>query len=261
VEAIVLSHEIEEGPIMRTLLIATTALMLSAVPAHAQLLGGGLGGMIGGNIGIGGITGGVSGTVDATTRTAVRVPQPRVRGAVPSVATTIVVPAVPDVAVRRTAIIEAGIVPVPLIEVPAYVDHQYVILQEQLRGSGVEVIKRENQIVLEMPSDVTFAFDRYDIQPRFYGVLNAVSRTLARYPATYVDVYGHTDAIGSHSYNQRLSERRAGRVADFLAGRSVDPARMRVEGFGKTEPVASNATIAGRAANRRVEIVLTPYAS
>lgn len=263
---------------MRVIFIATTALMLSSVPAQAQLLGGGLGagigGMIGGagNIGIGGIHGGVSGTMDATTRTTVRTRQPKLRQAAPptSVATRVtaavphvekvaIVPAIPNLEVRRAAIISTGIPPVPVVAVPAYVDNQYVAFENELRGTGVRVIKRDNQILLEMPSDVTFAFDKSNIQPRFYGPLDAVARTLAKYPSTYVDVNGHTDAVGSYSYNQALSERRAGTVADFLVDRSVAPARMHVEGFGKTEPIASNATIEGRAANRRVEIVLTPY--
>jgi outer membrane protein OmpA-like peptidoglycan-associated protein len=179
----------------------------------------------------------------------------------PVVRSVIVVPAIPDLGVRRTAIIEAGIAPITYAEVPAYVDHQYVVLQDELRGTGVHVRKQGRQIVLDMPSDVTFAFNKYDIQPRFYSVLSAVSRTLAHFPATYVDVNGHTDAIGSYSYNQVLSEKRADTVADFLAARQVNPVRMHVEGFGKTEPIASNATIEGRSANRRVEIILTPYAT
>ncbi len=171
------------------------------------------------------------------------------------------VPAIPDLAVRRSAIIEAGIPSITYAEVPGYVDRQYVILQDELRGTGVQVERRGQQIVLEMPSDVTFSFDKYNIQPRFYGVLDAVSRTLAKYSASYVDVNGHTDAIGSFGYNQVLSEKRADSVADYLAARRVNPARLHVEGFGKTEPIASNATISGRAANRRVEIILTPYAA
>lgn len=195
---------------------------------------------------------------------------PRVRPgvlAVPSVPavsvarSAIVVPAIPDLALRRTEIIAAGIAPITYTEVPAYVDNQYVVLQDELRGTGVRVRKQGQQIVLDMPSDVTFAFNKYDIQPRFYEVLSAVSRTLAHYPATYVDVNGHTDAIGSYSYNQVLSEKRADTVANFLAARQVNPVRMHVEGFGKTEPIASNATIEGRSANRRVEIILTPYAT
>lgn len=188
------------------------------------------------------------------TSAAVAVPALSVPVAVPSVTAV----AVPDLVVRRGAIIDAGIEPVFISDVPDYVDRQYTVLQDDLRGTGVTLEKRGAQIILELPSDVNFAFDKYDIQPRFYGVLNAVSRTLAKYPATYVDVNGHTDAIGSYAYNQTLSERRADAVADYLFAHSITPARLHVQGFGKTEPIASNATIAGRAANRRVEIVLTP---
>ncbi|NKJ01117.1 OmpA family protein [Novosphingobium sp. SG707] len=252
---------------------ASIAMTLAlAAPVHAQLLGG----AIGGGLGVGGALGGATGSLGVAGSLAQDVEAPAVRAPIvarPAVAVPVVsrvssvvavpaiVPAIPDVAVRRVAIVNAGIVPITYAEAPAYIDRQYVVLQNDLRGTGVEVIKRNNQIVLEMPSDVTFAFDKHDIQPRFYGVLDAVSRTLGKYPATYVDVNGHTDAIGSYAYNQRLSERRADAVADYLADRSVNGARMHVQGFGKTEPIASNATISGRAANRRVEIILTPYAA
>jgi len=252
---------------------ASIAMTLAlAAPVHAPLLGG----AIGGGLGVGGALGGATGSLGVAGSLAQDVEAPAVRAPVvarPAVAVPVVsrvntvvavpalVPAIPDVAVRRVAIVNAGIMPITYAEAPAYIDRQYVVLQNDLRGTGVEVIKRNNQIVLEMPSDVTFAFDKHDIQPRFYGVLDAVSRTLGKYPATYVDVNGHTDAIGSYAYNQRLSERRAGAVADYLADRSVNGARMHVQGFGKTEPIASNATISGRAANRRVEIILTPYAA
>ena len=192
---------------------------------------------------------------------------PAVKGPVVAVPTVqlrnalVMIPAIPNVTIRRTAIIDAGIAPVSYAEVPAYVDQEYVVLQDELRGSGVRVEKQGQQILLEMPSDVTFSFNKYNIQPRFYGVLDAVSHTLGKYPATYIDVNGHTDAIGSFGYNQVLSKKRAGSVADYLAARQVNPARMYVQGFGKTEPIASNATIIGRAANRRVEIILTPYAA
>ena len=195
-------------------------------------------------------------TVSAQTLRGATVPVGRAVTLVPTLP-----PAIPNVAIRRTAIIEAGIAPIAYVDVPAYVDQEYGVLQDELRGSGIRVERQGQQILLEMPSDVTFSFNKYNIQPRFYGVLNAVSHTLAKYPATYIDVNGHTDAVGSFSYNQVLSEKRADSVADYLATRQVNPARMSVQGFGKTEPIASNATITGRAANRRVEIVLTPYAS
>ena len=81
---------------------------------------------------------------------------------------------------------------------------------------------------------------------------------LTQYEQTYVDVYGHTDSSGSDAYNQGLSERRAAAVADYLSSHGVQSARLGTRGFGETQPVASNATEDGRAANRRVEIKIVP---
>jgi len=81
---------------------------------------------------------------------------------------------------------------------------------------------------------------------------------LAQYPKTYIDVLGHTDSDGSDAYNQALSERRAQAVADYLVAHGVQSARIATRGYGKTQPIASNATEAGKAANRRVEIKIAP---
>jgi outer membrane protein OmpA-like peptidoglycan-associated protein len=176
--------------------------------------------------------------------------------AVPSVEA----PAIGGVVVqRRQALIDDGVAFVPYAEAPAYIDRQEAVLDRELAGTGVQVHRRGQQIFIEMPSDVTFAFDKYDIQPRFFPVLSAVARTVNQFPATYVDIVGHTDAIGTYAYNQVLSERRASSVADYLVEEHALSDRFYVEGRGKTEPIASNATIEGRAANRRVEIILTPF--
>ena len=166
-----------------------------------------------------------------------------------------------DVAVigRQQALINDGIVFIPAAQVPLYVDREVVVLERELAGTGVEIERRGKQIFIQMPADVTFAFDKSDIQTRFLPALNALSRTLNQFPATYVDVVGHTDAIGSDAYNQSLSERRADAVADYLVYRHAEPDRIYVAGQGESEPIASNASISGRAANRRVEIVLTPH--
>ena len=116
--------------------------------------------------------------------------------------------------------------------------------------------RRGDLVVLKRPADVTFALNKSDIQPRFRRVLSAVSRTIDDYNRTDVEIMGYTDAIGSDGYNYGLSKRRAGAVADVLVNRGADSRRLVVEGFGRTEPIASNATIEGRSANRRVEIVL-----
>ena len=109
-----------------------------------------------------------------------------------------------------------------------------------------------------MPSNVTFAVDSSAIQPSFQTTLSNVANTLAQYEKSYVDVLGHTDSTGSDAYNQALSERRAEAVANFLANSGVQRARLATRGYGESQPIASNATEEGRAANRRVEIKIVP---
>jgi len=111
-----------------------------------------------------------------------------------------------------------------------------------------------------MPSNVTFPVDSSAIQPSFQATLASVADTLSRYEKSYVDVLGHTDSTGSDAYNQSLSERRAEAVANFLANSGVQRARLATRGYGESQPIASNATEEGRAANRRVEIKIVPIA-
>ena len=160
---------------------------------------------------------------------------------------------------QSAALFEGGVAVLSEPAAYVYMDRQADELRHELAGTGVQVTRQGEAIVLEMPSDVTFAFDKYDVRLRFYRALDAVANSLNDFPATYVDVIGHTDAIGTAAYNQALSERRAGSVADFIGQREEIAARMYVAGRGKFEPIASNATIEGRAANRRVEILLYPY--
>lgn len=236
----------------RSNFLATTAILGGLFAANfgqAQILGGG--GMVGGVTGpvVGGVTGGVGGQVYAPPIAAPRVRAPRVRA--PRVAAPVSV----DVG-RQRAIVAAGVVPVPVTQSEIYMDRQYEVLQGELAGTGVNIRREGQAIVLDMPADVTFAFDKSDIRPRFVPVLNAVVRVLNDFPATFVDITGHTDSVGSDGYNQALSERRADAVAGYLVRGQAMPARMSVIGEGEREPIASNATVEGRAANRRVEIVL-----
>jgi outer membrane protein OmpA-like peptidoglycan-associated protein len=160
---------------------------------------------------------------------------------------------------RTNALLGAGIGALAGAAVGNYMDRQQARLQQQLAGSGVDVVRQGNNIVLDMPSDITFAFDRSDLQPQFHGVLDQIAATLNQYPATYVDVVGHADAQGTDEYNLALSQRRAGSVAGYLTSRGVLADRLFVAGQGERQPVASNATEAGRAQNRRVEIILRPH--
>jgi outer membrane protein OmpA-like peptidoglycan-associated protein len=112
--------------------------------------------------------------------------------------------------------------------------------------------------VLVMPSGITFATGSATVEPQFRPTLDQVADVLGRYNQTYVDVYGHTDSVGSDASNQALSERRASSVAGYLETRGVQRARLGTRGFGEPQPVASNDDEDGRAANRRVEIKIVP---
>lgn len=160
---------------------------------------------------------------------------------------------------RKNALIGAGIGALAGGAVGNYMDRQQADFRRSLEGSGVMIRRNGDQIVLVMPSDVTFDVDRSDIQPRFLRVLDDVARTLNAYPQTTIDVVGHADSSGPDDYNQVLSERRASAVAGYLTNQGrVLPDRVFVAGMGERQPIADNATAAGRAENRRVEIVLRP---
>jgi outer membrane protein OmpA-like peptidoglycan-associated protein len=137
-------------------------------------------------------------------------------------------------------------------------DHQEAELRAQLQGTGVSVTRQGDYIVLNMPSNITFQTDEASIQPGFYSTLNSVALVLRKFNKTLVDVYGHTDSTGDDQYNLDLSQQRASSVANYLGAQGVDPRRFAVIGLGETQPIASNATAAGRAQNRRVEIRLSP---
>ncbi|MBP0439776.1 OmpA family protein [Tianweitania sediminis] len=159
---------------------------------------------------------------------------------------------------RRNALIGAGIGALAGGAAGAYMDRQEAELRAQLQGTGVSVSRMGDRIVLNMPSNITFATDQDAVMPGFYGTLNAVALVLKKYNQTIVDVNGHTDSQGSDAYNYGLSQRRASSVADYLSAQGVDGRRFAVNGYGETQPIASNASEAGRAQNRRVEIYLTP---
>nr|WP_294170466.1 OmpA family protein [uncultured Sphingomonas sp.] len=160
---------------------------------------------------------------------------------------------------RTAKILGAGIGGLAGAAVGRYMDQQEAELRRETAGTGVEVIRQGDDLVLRMPSGITFAYNRYDVQPQFQSTLNEVASTLAQYQQTYIDVLGHTDSSGSYEYNQGLSERRAQSVASYLASRGVNRARMATRGFGETQLLVNpEQTEADRAANRRVEIRVVP---
>lgn len=138
-----------------------------------------------------------------------------------------------------------------------YMDRQQAQLQQQMQGTGVSVSRvDQSTLQLNIPGDVLFATDQYQIKPGFYRTLNAVAQTMNQYPQTIVHVYGYTDSVGSASYNQGLSQRRANAAAQYLGAQGVNSQRMVITGFGESHPRATNANAEGRAQNRRVEVFI-----
>lgn len=159
---------------------------------------------------------------------------------------------------RRNALLGAGIGALAGGAVGGYMDSQEARLRAQLQGTGVSVTRVGDNIILNMPSNITFATDQAAVRPEFYDVLNSVVLVLREFDRTLVDVYGHTDDTGSDSYNLDLSQRRAQSVLAYLTSQGLDPRRFYAQGYGESRPIADNATEAGRAANRRVEIRIVP---
>ena len=126
-------------------------------------------------------------------------------------------------------------------------------------SAGATIERRApDEIVVSMPSDITFAFNSADVRYQFEPVIRNLAQTLDRHPGLVIDIVGHADAIGSDYYNQRLSERRAHSVGAALMDFGVDYDRIETSGRGEWEPIASNDSEWGRARNRRVEIHLKP---
>ncbi len=159
---------------------------------------------------------------------------------------------------RKATLIGAGIGALVGGGVGVYMDQQETALRQRLQATGVSVTRVGDDIVLNMPSNITFDFGKAAIKPNFYDVLNSVALVLNEYDRSIVDVYGHTDNIGSDQANFDLSIQRADAVANYLAGQQINPQRLSLQGFGEARPIASNATDAGRSQNRRVEIKIAP---
>jgi outer membrane protein OmpA-like peptidoglycan-associated protein len=140
----------------------------------------------------------------------------------------------------------------------AYMDYQEAKLRQRLAGTGVSVTRAGDEIVLNMPGNVTFDVDRAEIRPQFYDVLNSVVLVVQEYNKTIIEISGFTDSTGSDAHNLDLSSRRAASVGGYLRAQQVDPRRVLTQGFGEQRPVASNDTPEGRQANRRVELRLVP---
>ena len=162
---------------------------------------------------------------------------------------------------RQRALILAGVGALAGGAIGYYMDQQEAKLRAELQGTGVSVIGIGDNITLNMPGNVTFATNSSDLSPAFFDVLSSVSKVLAEFDKTVVEVAGHTDSSGSDAYNQSLSERRASSVAQYLQSQGVIDERLLTVGLGESMPVADNSLSSGKQANRRVEITMVPVTS
>jgi outer membrane protein OmpA-like peptidoglycan-associated protein len=144
--------------------------------------------------------------------------------------------------------------------VGAVLDRQSAELRQQIHTPGVQIINEGNRLRVVMPEGILFATNSASVNPAIYNDLNSVAMSLNRYPNSMVQVVGHTDNTGTAAYNMDLSQRRAGAVAGLLQSAGVAPSRIAAIGQGENQPVASNLTTAGKAQNRRVEIIIIPTA-
>jgi outer membrane protein OmpA-like peptidoglycan-associated protein len=134
-------------------------------------------------------------------------------------------------------------------------EKQKQALAQDSRGTGVTVTQTaDNRLKLDVPSDAGFAIGKAEIKPALRAALDRYAVTLNQHTVTRIQIVGHTDSTGSDAINNPLSQTRADATRDYLVARGVAASRISSEGRGSREPVASNDTEAGRAANRRVEI-------
>jgi len=139
-----------------------------------------------------------------------------------------------------------------------YMDKQEAKMTEKLAGTGVSVTRNGDELILNMPGEITFASGKSELNASFTNTLDGVILVLEEIEKTIITVEGHTDSSGSDELNQALSEKRALSVGQYLVDHNVVVERVYSVGLGETKPEYDNATAEGRAQNRRVELTLTP---
>ncbi|MDQ7073047.1 MAG: OmpA family protein [Gammaproteobacteria bacterium] len=144
-----------------------------------------------------------------------------------------------------------------------YMDNQQKEMEEALAAEqaahDIEVKRLQDETLkIDISSEVSFDFGSAELKPAFMPTLEKVSNILVRYPKTVIHVVGHTDSVGSESYNMDLSRHRAQSVVNYFVLQGISQSRLVAVGRGELEPRASNDTAAGRQLNRRVEIYVKP---
>lgn len=142
-----------------------------------------------------------------------------------------------------------------------HMEKQKKDMEQATQGTGVTVSQTpDNRLKLDIPSDISFDTNRFDIKPNFRPILDRFAVTLNENPVTTVTIIGHTDSTGTDAINNPLSVNRAAATRDYLVARGVAANRIAIDGRGSREPIAENSTPEGRAKNRRVEIFVAESA-
>ena len=137
-------------------------------------------------------------------------------------------------------------------------DAQAADMRNRLGNPNVTVTNMGGYLLVNLPDDVLFATGSATLRPDLQGEVRSIAANLVSYPASTIEVVGHTDSVGSAAMNMDLSQRRAYSVANVLIGAGVPARRVSTYGRGEDQPVASNLDAGGRAQNRRVEIIIRP---
>lgn len=160
---------------------------------------------------------------------------------------------------RQKAILAgAGVGALGGAAVGKYMDNQEDELRKKLAGSGVSVKRNGDELILNMPGNITFATGSSALNPEFNKVLDSVVIVLNEYDKTVIETAGYTDSVGSEESNQKLSEERAQSVGFYLLQKKVKSDRILTVGRGESNPIGDNWTEEGRQLNRRVELTLIP---
>ena len=133
-------------------------------------------------------------------------------------------------------------------------DKQAAELEQNIKGAKVERVGEGIQVTFD--SGLLYDFNSDAVKSEAQANLRELSASLEKYPDSELLIVGHTDSVGTAEYNQGLSERRAMAAARYLAAQGVSGDRIATRGLGETEPISSNDSESGRAANRRVEVAI-----
>ena len=159
---------------------------------------------------------------------------------------------------QKAILVGAGVGGVAGAGVGVYMDKQEAKLRDQLAGSGVSVTREGDDVILNMPGNITFTTGSAGLKQDFNSVLDSVVLVLNEFDQTMIEVAGHTDSVGSDQSNMTLSINRAQSVGSFLISKEILAERVMSIGHGESRPIGDNKTDEGRSMNRRVELTLIP---